>query len=81
MQNLSSQEKDYYNKRAKESKIEAQGTLAKKTALGEKVEEIAEADKQEQEYHQNMLQYIESIIAMGIKHKSKYSTYYIHICM
>ncbi|XP_029054265.2 protein maelstrom homolog [Osmia bicornis bicornis] len=69
-QNLSSQEKGYYNKRAKDSKIETQGSLTKKTALGESVEEVAAADKREQEYHQNMLQYIESIITMSTKHKN-----------
>lgn len=71
MQNLSSQEKGYYKKKAGESKVEAQGCMKKKTTIGECVDEVLEADRKEQEFQQNMLQYIESIVSMGVKHNSK----------
>ncbi|XP_034174666.2 protein maelstrom homolog isoform X1 [Osmia lignaria lignaria] len=69
-QNLSSQEKGYYKKKAAESKVEAQGCMKKKTTIGECIEEVLEADKRDQEFNQNMLQYIESIVSMGVKHNS-----------
>ncbi|XP_003703610.1 protein maelstrom homolog [Megachile rotundata] len=68
-QNLSSQEKGYYNKRAKDSKIEAQVCVKKKTAIGECIDEIIEAEKKQEEFRQSMLQYLSSVVDMGVKHK------------
>lgn len=67
-QNLSSQEKGNYKKKAKDSKINAQLSVKKKTTIGECIDEILEATKKQDEFHQNMLQYIDSVVDMGVKH-------------
>ncbi|XP_076236936.1 protein maelstrom homolog [Calliopsis andreniformis] len=79
--NLPKQQKGYYEAQAKESKIQAQGALTKKTALGESIDEVYESEKREQEFHQNMLQYIESVVSMGTQHNNleKIKFIFIHV--
>lgn len=48
-------------------------TVGNRTTLGESVAELELEQKREEEFHQNMLQYIESIVCMGVQHNSKYS--------
>ncbi|XP_031834006.1 protein maelstrom homolog [Nomia melanderi] len=67
---LSHEQKAYYKSKAKDSKIQAQGSLSKKTTLGENIDEILLAEKNEQEFQENMLQYIDSVISMGTQHNS-----------
>ncbi|KZC14927.1 Protein maelstrom 3 [Dufourea novaeangliae] len=66
------EQKDYYESKAKNIKVEEQLTkkINRKTTLGEIVDEILAAEKKEQEFQENMLQYINSIIAIGIHHHS-----------
>ncbi|XP_076683940.1 protein maelstrom homolog isoform X1 [Andrena cerasifolii] len=79
--NLSKPDKAYYESKAKDSKIEAQGSMGKKTALGESIDEVMAAEKREIEFHQNMLQYIDSVIAIGTQHNNleKIKFIFIHV--
>lgn len=78
---LSSQERGLYVAKAKKSKIENQKTAHKKTTIGENIEEIMANEKKEQEFQQNMSQYIDSIISLGIQHKNleKLKFIFIHV--
>lgn len=67
-QNLSTQEKGHYNKKAKDSKVEAQLCVKKKTAIGECIDEVLKAEKAKEEFRESMNQYIDSVIGMGKKH-------------
>lgn len=51
--------------------------MVKKTALGESIDEVMAAEKRELEFHQNMLQYIDSVIAIGTQHNSEWPVSYI----
>lgn len=57
---------------AKDSKIKAQGSVKKKTTIGENINEVERNEKKQQEFQQNMLRYIDSVVSMGMKHNSKY---------
>ncbi|XP_033329999.2 protein maelstrom 2 [Megalopta genalis] len=78
---LSPEQKAYYKSKAKDSKIEAQGSQSKKTALGECIDEVLIAEKKEQEFRQNMLRYIQSVTSMGRKHNNlhKIKFMFIHV--
>ncbi|XP_076645843.1 protein maelstrom homolog [Halictus rubicundus] len=79
--NLSHEKKAHYQSRAKDSKIQAQGSMEKRTALGESLNEVDLRGKKEQEFYQNMLEYIQSVITMGKKHNSldKLKFIFIHV--
>lgn len=47
-------------------------TVGNRTTIGENVADIELEQKREEEFLQNMLQYIESIVCMGVRHNSKY---------
>lgn len=68
-------EKGIYKAKAKQYKIKTQGngTRDKKTTIGESLTSLELQEKKEQEFHQNMIRYIESVVSLGILHNSKYS--------
>ncbi|KZC08796.1 Protein maelstrom like protein [Dufourea novaeangliae] len=68
--NMPAHQKGQYEARAKDSKVKSQGTTAKKTTLGENIADLLAAEKKKQEFQQNMLQYIDSVISMGVQHNS-----------
>lgn len=72
-QNLPPHEKGIYKSRAKNNKIKDQITVGNRTTIGENVAQLELEQKREEEFQQNMLQYIESIVCMGVQHNSKYS--------
>ncbi|XP_076290115.1 protein maelstrom homolog [Lasioglossum baleicum] len=78
---LSVERRAYYQSLAKDSKIKAQGTMEKRTALGESINEINLRLKKEQEFQQNMLEYIQDVISIGKKHNSleKLKFMFIHV--
>lgn len=47
-------------------------TVGNKTTIGESVAELELEQKRQEEFYQNMLQYIESIVGVGVRHNSKY---------
>ncbi|XP_078050208.1 protein maelstrom homolog [Augochlora pura] len=78
---LSREQKAYYQSRAKDSKIEAQISHSKKTTLGECLDLVIKAEKDVQEFQQNMLRYIESVITMGKQQKSLHKLKFTFIHM
>ncbi|CAK9813016.1 Protein maelstrom [Anthophora plagiata] len=80
-QNLTPQQKGYYQAKASESKVASQGIRDKKTGIGESIKELEANDKREQEFQENMHQYINSVVAMGMQHKnlSKLKFILIHV--
>lgn len=47
--------------------------MSKKTTIGEDLSEVELNAKKEQEFQQKMLQYIDSVVSMGLLHNSMYS--------
>lgn len=78
---ISIEEKRYYQNMAKESRIQAQGTASKKTSLGELLSDVEARNKRQQEFQQNMHQYIDSVVSMGMKHNNleKLKFIFIHV--
>ncbi|XP_043515035.1 protein maelstrom homolog [Frieseomelitta varia] len=70
--NLSSQKKGIYKARAKQYKIKSQSNAStdKKTTTGESLALLELQEKKEQEFHQNMLRYIESVVSLGVLHNN-----------
>ena len=68
-------QKGIYKAKAIQYKIKSQGKAStdKKTTIGESLASLELEEKKEQEFHQNMLRYIESVVSLGILHNSKYS--------
>ncbi|XP_026301766.1 protein maelstrom homolog isoform X3 [Apis mellifera] len=77
--NISPQDKEIYIVKAKDSKIKAQGN--KKTTIGEDLSEMELNAKREQEFQQKMLEYINSVISMGLLHNNlqKLKFIFIHV--
>ncbi|XP_061942208.1 protein maelstrom 2-like isoform X3 [Apis cerana] len=77
--NISPQDKEIYIAKAKDSKIKAQG--CKKTTIGEDLSEMELNAKREQEFQQKMLEYINSVISMGLLHNNlqKLKFIFIHV--
>ncbi|KOC67905.1 Protein maelstrom, partial [Habropoda laboriosa] len=78
---LSPQQRGYYESKAKDSKVESQGTMGKKTLMGESIKDNEEIEKREIEFQEKMHHYLNSIVAMGMKHKnlSKIKFMLIHV--
>lgn len=70
-QSLTPPDRAYYENKAKDSKIKSNASVEKKTTLGENISDVVEQERKEMEFQQNMFQYIDSVISMGIQHKSK----------
>ncbi|XP_006610325.1 protein maelstrom 2-like [Apis dorsata] len=79
--NISPQEKGIYIAKAKDNKIKAQGSMSKKTTIGEDLTEVELIAKREQEFQQKMLQYIDSVVSMGLLHNNlqKLKFIFIHV--
>lgn len=65
--NLPPYEKEIYKAKAKQHKIK-EGRDMKKTVIGESLASLELQEKKEQEFHQNMIRYIESIVSLGVLH-------------
>lgn len=48
-------------------------TIDRRTTIGESMASLELQEKKEQEFHQNMIRYIESVVSLGLLHNSKYS--------
>ncbi|XP_017885625.1 protein maelstrom-like [Ceratina calcarata] len=66
--NLPSIRRDQYEALAKENKILCQRSLSKNSASRKNLREIEEQEKREEEFRHNMLQYVSSVVSMGLKH-------------
>ncbi|KAK9299561.1 hypothetical protein QLX08_007466 [Tetragonisca angustula] len=65
-------QKGIYKAKAIQYKIKSQGKAStdKKTTIGESLASLELEEKKEQEFHQNMLRYIESVVSLGILHNN-----------
>lgn len=77
--NLPPHEKGIYKSKAKDNKIKAQMTVGNRTTIGENVAQLELEQKREEEFQQNMLQYIESIVCMGVQHNNLQNLKFIFI--
>ncbi|OAD57991.1 Protein maelstrom like protein [Eufriesea mexicana] len=77
--NLSEQQKGVYKAKAKNSKIRAQGSASKKTTIGENLTDLERNERKQQEFQQNMLQYIDSVVSMGMQHNNLHKLKFIFI--
>ncbi|XP_054007272.1 protein maelstrom homolog [Hylaeus anthracinus] len=79
--NLAPHLKGEYKAKAKESKVLPQRISSKQTTIGENIEEILLEQKREEQFQQNMIQYINAIIAIGTQHKNleKLKFIFIHV--
>ncbi|CAD1477796.1 unnamed protein product, partial [Heterotrigona itama] len=69
--NLPLHEKGLYKARAKHYKNKAQINMKeKRTTIGESLSELELQEKKEQEFQQNMIRYIESVVSLGILHNN-----------
>ncbi|XP_003491812.2 protein maelstrom isoform X1 [Bombus impatiens] len=77
--NLPPHEKGIYKSKAKDNKIKAQMTVGNRTTIGESVAELELEQKRQEEFQQNMLQYIESIVGVGVRHDNLKNLKFIFI--
>lgn len=66
--NLSPVLRGDYESRAKNHKIQAQGSVSKKNTLGQNLDEVVEEKNREEQFIQDMMKYVSSVVSMGARH-------------